>query len=181
MKITYFFCYVSNRKTVLYISSLISNLVNTSFFLVAVKLFSVLTTLVPLFTLNCYNNNYNNNCLSDTTVRYSNHKHNRISHATYHKTVWITTDWLIALSYYFLFNTFSLTNVLEMKRSCSRFLEKSIATILIFLNSHTYLHPHAYCRWFRCSMYLLMHQLMLSLCYPFLSYLYWYCCHFTHK
>ena len=46
--------------------------------------------------------------------------------------------------------------VLKMEGSCSHFLENSIATTLIFWHSHTYLCPHAYCCWFRCSMYLLV-------------------------
>ena len=54
-------------------SSLIANQVKANVCLVSVKLFIVLTTFVALFTLNWYNNNYNNNCLFNTIIRYSAH------------------------------------------------------------------------------------------------------------
>ena len=59
-------------------SSLIAIKVKTNMRLVSTKLslFSPLSY-VPLFKLNWYNNNYNynNNCLFDTTIRYSDHNH----------------------------------------------------------------------------------------------------------
>ena len=48
-----------------------ANQVKTNMCSVSVKLFMVLTTFVALFTLNWYNTNYNNNCLFNTTIRYS--------------------------------------------------------------------------------------------------------------
>ena len=56
-------------KRILYKSSLIANEVNTNMCLISLKN-PLLFHFVPLFTPNEYNNNYNNNCLFDTTVRY---------------------------------------------------------------------------------------------------------------
>ena len=70
-------------------SSLTTNKAKTNMCFVSVKLFIVLTTFVPLFTLDYLNNNYNNNYLSDTIIRYSIHDSNcfvKTSHATCHKT-----------------------------------------------------------------------------------------------
>ena len=41
-----------------------------------------------------------------------------------------------------------------MEGSCSRLLDNFIAITLLFLHLHTYLSLHAYCCWFKCSMYL---------------------------
>ena len=59
-------------------SSFIANQVKTNMCSISVKFFIGLTTFVPLFTLNCYNTNYNNNCLFDTTIRYSGHNRNSL-------------------------------------------------------------------------------------------------------
>ena len=57
--------------------SLIANQVKANMILnLNETLFIVLTTFVPLFTVNWYNNNYNNNCLSDITIRCSAYNYN---------------------------------------------------------------------------------------------------------
>ena len=60
----------------LYMSSLIANQVKTNMCSISVKFIIVLITFVPLYTLYWYSNNYNNNCLFNTTIRYSAHKRN---------------------------------------------------------------------------------------------------------
>ena len=69
------YCYVFTFYKRLNMSSLIANQLKPNMCFVSVKIFIVLTTFVPLFTLNWYNNNYNNKCLSDTTIR--NYAYNR--------------------------------------------------------------------------------------------------------
>ena len=66
-------------------SSFIVNQVKTNMCSISVSVFIVLSTFVPLFTLNWYNTNYNNNLLSSlllvaynlfvstTLIRYSSH------------------------------------------------------------------------------------------------------------
>ena len=66
-------------------SSFIANQVKTNMCSISVKFFIVLTTFVPLFTLNWYNTTYNNNLLnslllaaynlfiSTVLIRYSSH------------------------------------------------------------------------------------------------------------
>ena len=84
---------------------LIANRVKINMYFVFVKTFIVLTTFVPLFTFNWYYNNYNNNCLFDTTIRssayslfvsnylYSLDQYNKeLQASTSHKVDWITTD-----------------------------------------------------------------------------------------
>ena len=55
-------------------SSLIANQVKTNMYFILVKLFIILTTFVPLFILN----RYNNNCLFNTAIRYSAHNRNSL-------------------------------------------------------------------------------------------------------
>ena len=139
-------------------SSLIANqVIKQIYVLVSVKLFIVLTTFVPLFTLNWYNTNYNNNCLPATTIRHSAHSRNclvRSSHATWHKTAYITTDCYplyLPLLYTYVFR---LQNGLNVEGSWSCLLEISNAKACVCAFSYQ-LFPHTYCCWFRCSMYLL--------------------------
>ena len=87
------------------------------------------------------------------------------------------TDW--SLYFVFLyFNTFSLTNVLEMESCCSHLLEKSTAIVIICAFSYMSF-PYVYCWWFSCSIYLLVYSFVYiadRLCYLSLSYSYWYYC-----
>ena len=64
------------------------------------------------------------------------------------------TDWSLYLVFLYA-HTFSLQNIIKVEYSRSRLLEKSIATVCICAFSYMSF-PHAYCCWFRCSMYLLM-------------------------
>ena len=64
------------------------------------------------------------------------------------------TDWPLYFAFLYL-NTFSLTSFLEMEDSCFCLLEKTAATVCICAFSYVYFH-HAYCCWYRFSMYLLV-------------------------
>ena len=113
---------------------------------------------MPLFTLNWYNTNYNNNCLFNTTICYS--AHNRNSLLELHMQL-VSRLLQLQLTHWSLYlallqsNTFSLTNVLEMEGSCSRLLEKSTAAVCICAFSYmSFTHACRCC--FRCSIYLLV-------------------------
>ena len=78
----------------------------------------------------------------------------KTSHATCHKTAWITTDYRLLCLALLESNTFSLLKDLEMKGSCSRHLVKFIATCISAFSYMSF--PNNYCCWFRCSIYLLV-------------------------
>ena len=92
-----------------------------------------------------------------TTIRHSAHSRNclvRSSHATWHKTAYITTDCYplyLPLLYTYVFR---LQNGLNVEGSWSCLLEISNAKACVCAFSYQ-LFPHTYCCWFRCSMYLL--------------------------
>ena len=102
-------------KKRLNMNSLIANQIRTNICFISVKIFIVFTNFVALFTQNWYNNNYNNNCLSDNLSLFC---FVTTSHETCHKTAWITTDYLPALSGGFIY-----TRLQSAERSqCRRFM-----------------------------------------------------------
>ena len=121
---------------------------------------------MPVYNL--YNNNYNSNSLSDTTIL------NRNSFVRY-----TAYNLLVIDNFYSLdsntqllltqccLKTFSLTNVPELEGSRYRLLQKSVATVCIcVLSCMSFLH--AYCCWLLCSMHLLLmcmytHKLLVTL------------------
>ena len=122
----------------------------TNICFVSVKVFIVLTTFVPLFTINWYNNNYNNNCLSDTRIHYSANNCNcfvRTPHVTCHKTAWITIQSCPFCQPLLYTDAFSLQNVLNVEGSWSRLLENFIAKA--FVCAFSFLSAlHVCCYWF---------------------------------
>ena len=93
------------------------------------KLFMALllpfNTFVPLFTLNWYNNNYNNNCLF---------ARNFIQH-------WLNSYWLLpVLSYLFIYARFRPVDRYRSKRfmmsPCWEFYRDNLCMCILILDSH---------------------------------------------
>ena len=145
-------------------SSLVATKVKTNMSFVSVKLFIVHTTFVPLFTLNWYNNNYNNNLLTSLFLAhnysllcsqhfckhwtYSLDLHNTRSSNTQTQLVTrltelLLTHWSLYLTLLYA-HVFSLQNILKVESFRSRLLETSIATACICAFSHLPV-PHACC------------------------------------
>ena len=81
---------------------------------------------------NFYNNNYNDNCLFDTTICYFVDNHNCFGHTQLHtrQTKLLLTRCLLSLVFLYV-HTFSGQNVLKVKGSLSCLFENSIATACI--------------------------------------------------
>ena len=109
------------------------------------KLFIVLTTFATLFTLNWYNNNYNNNCLfAILCSHFCPCKHQQLLGRLYfarnlssHKSDWIITDrYPLCLAFLYT-HAFTLQNFLEVEGSNFRLRENSIVTDCICAFSYS--------------------------------------------
>ena len=122
---------------------------------------TITTTITILICLQSFVSNGLVNYSSHTTFRYFAHNlfvsaklyslDRRFSNTQLVLTQgWLNCFWLTDC---FILSFYSLTNVLEMEAFCCCLLKKSTATVCAF----PYMYfPHAYCCWFRCSIYLLV-------------------------